>query len=49
MISPIWLDIDTTDSTGREFDVEIQRADRGGDRTSSNVTYTLLAANVTEQ
>ena len=28
----IWLDIDATDSTGQEYDVEIQRADKGADR-----------------
>lgn len=38
----IWLDIDANDSDGREYDIEIQRADKGADRKRARYHSSML-------
>ena len=40
------LDIDAVDSTGQEYDIEIQRADKGAGRKRARYNSSLLDANV---
>ena len=40
----IWLDIDAIDSTGKEYNIEIQRADNGADRKRARYHSSMLDA-----
>ena len=40
----IWLDIDATDDVGREYDIEIQRADKGAARKRARYHSSMLDA-----
>ena len=40
----IWLDIDARDSEGREYDIEIQRQDKGADRKRARYHSSMLDA-----
>ena len=42
----IWLDIDATDSENTEFDIEIQRADKGADRKRARYHSSILDAHL---
>ena len=42
----IWLDIDAEDSDGQEYDVEIQRADKGADRKRARYHSSILDAHL---
>lgn len=42
----IWLDIDATDSKNAEFDIEIQRADKGADRKRARYHSSILDAHL---
>lgn len=44
----IWLDIDATDSTGKEYNIEIQRADKGADRKRARYHSSMLDAHLLE-
>lgn len=38
----IWLDIDADDSEGKEYDIEVQRADKGADRKRARYHSSIL-------
>ncbi|MCR5322035.1 MAG: PD-(D/E)XK nuclease family transposase [Lachnospiraceae bacterium] len=42
----IWLDIDADDSEGKEYDIEIQRADKGADRRRARYHSSILDAHL---
>lgn len=42
----IWLDIDADDSEGKEYDIEIQRADKGADRKRARYHSSILDAHL---
>ena len=42
----IWLDIDATDDSGKVYDIEIQRADRGADRKRARYHSSILDAHL---
>lgn len=42
----IWLDINASDSNGNEFDIEIQRADKGADRKRARYHSSILDAHL---
>ena len=44
----IWLDIDAIDSTGKEYNIEIQRADNGADRKRARYHSSMLDAHLLE-
>lgn len=44
----IWLDIDATDSDGKKYDIEIQRADKGADRRRARYHSSMLDAHLLE-
>lgn len=42
----VWLDIDADDNSGREYDIEVQRADRGADRKRARYHSSILDAHL---
>ena len=42
----IWLDIDATDSNNIEYDIEVQRADKGADRKRARSHSSILDAHI---
>lgn len=42
----IWLDIDADDDSGKEYDIEIQRADKGADRKRARYHSSILDAHL---
>ena len=42
----IWLDIDANDALGREYDIEVQRADKGADRKRARYHSSILDAHM---
>ena len=38
----VWLDIDATDSNNAEYDIEVQRADKGADRKRARYHSSML-------
>ncbi len=42
----IWLDIDATDSNNIEYDIEVQRADKGADRKRARYHSSILDAHL---
>lgn len=42
----VWLDIDADDDSGREYDIEVQRADRGADRKRARYHSSILDAHL---
>lgn len=42
----IWLDIDASDSEGKEYDIEVQRADKGADRRRARYHSSILDAHL---
>ena len=42
----IWLDIDASDDAGKEYDIEIQRADKGADRKRARYHSSILDAHL---
>ena len=42
----IWLDIDADDSEGIEYDIEVQRADKGADRKRARYHSSILDAHL---
>ena len=42
----IWLDIDATDSNNIEYDIEVQRADKGADRKRARYHSSILDAHI---
>lgn len=42
----IWLDIDACDASGKEYDIEVQRADKGADRKRARYHSSILDAHL---
>lgn len=42
----IWLDIDAFDASGKEYDIEVQRADKGADRKRARYHSSILDAHL---
>lgn len=42
----IWLDIDADDDSGKEYDIEVQRADKGADRKRARYHSSILDAHL---
>lgn len=42
----IWLDIDAIDDLGTEYDIEVQRADKGADRKRARYHSSILDAHM---
>ena len=42
----IWLDIDAEDKNGKEYDIELQRADKGADRKRARYHSSILDAHL---
>ncbi len=42
----VWLDIDAVDTTGKEYDIEIQRSDNGADRKRARYHSSMLDAHM---
>jgi len=45
----IWLDIDATDSNNIEYDIEVQRADKGADRKRARYHSSILDAHLLKE
>ena len=42
----VWLDIDANDDSGKEYDIEVQRADKGADRKRARYHSSILDAHL---